>query len=127
MAGTDQLSRVFSALADPTRRAILAELAERDATVTELRAPLPLTDVADGDLLEGVMHVTGRLHDDIEPFETRFRVEFHDEPNGRTRLAIRQWLPRHLAGPSNQGWLEALEKLDAALVHLQAAVTDAPV
>src|SRR5580704_1072228 len=43
MAGTDQLSRVFSALADPTRRAILAELAERDATVTELSAPFPMS------------------------------------------------------------------------------------
>lgn len=43
MAGTDQLSVVFSALADPTRRAILAELAERDATVTELTAPLPMS------------------------------------------------------------------------------------
>jgi DNA-binding transcriptional ArsR family regulator len=43
MAGTDQLSRVFSALADPTRRAILAELAERDATVTELSDPLPMS------------------------------------------------------------------------------------
>src|SRR3979411_2722726 len=43
MAGTDQLSRVFSALADPTRRAILAELAERDATVTDLSDPLPMS------------------------------------------------------------------------------------
>lgn len=43
MAGTDQLSAVFSALADPTRRAILAELAERDATVTELTAPLAIS------------------------------------------------------------------------------------
>jgi DNA-binding transcriptional ArsR family regulator len=43
MAGTDQLSRVFSALADPSRRAILAELAGRDATVTELSAPLPMS------------------------------------------------------------------------------------
>lgn len=43
MAGTDQLSTVFAALADPTRRAILAELAERDATVTELSAPLPMS------------------------------------------------------------------------------------
>ena len=43
MAGTDQLSAVFSALADPTRRAILDELAERDATVTELSAPLPMS------------------------------------------------------------------------------------
>jgi DNA-binding transcriptional ArsR family regulator len=43
VAGTDQLSTVFSALADPTRRAILAELADRDATVTELTAPLPIS------------------------------------------------------------------------------------
>jgi DNA-binding transcriptional ArsR family regulator len=41
--GADQLSAVFSALADPTRRAILAELAQRDATVTELTAPLPIS------------------------------------------------------------------------------------
>ena len=87
---------------------------------------IDLTDVADGDVLEGVMHVTGRLQDDIEPFETRFRVEFHDEPHGRSRIEIRQWLPAQLAGPRNQGWLEALEKLDAALLHIQAA-TDAEV
>jgi DNA-binding transcriptional ArsR family regulator len=43
VAGTDELSMVFSALADPTRRAILAQLAERDATVTELTAPHPIS------------------------------------------------------------------------------------
>jgi len=43
MAGTDQLSAVFSALADPTRRTIIAELAARDATVTELTAPLSIS------------------------------------------------------------------------------------
>lgn len=43
MAGTDQLSAVFSALADPTRRAILADLADGDATVTELTAPLSIS------------------------------------------------------------------------------------
>ena len=32
--------------------------------------------------------------------------------------------PAHLAGPSNQGWLEAFEKLDATLLHLQAATAD---
>jgi hypothetical protein len=57
----------------------------------------------------------------------RSRVEFHDEPNGRTRLEIRQWLPAHLAGPTNQGWIEALEKLDATLLNIQAAGTDAQV
>ena len=41
---TDQLSLTFSALADPTRRAILARLAdEGEATVNELARPFPLS------------------------------------------------------------------------------------
>lgn len=43
MTSTDQLSVVFSALSDPTRRAILAELARGDATVTDLTEPLPIS------------------------------------------------------------------------------------
>jgi len=39
----DQLTATFAALADPTRRAILARLAEGDATVNELAAPFPMT------------------------------------------------------------------------------------
>ncbi len=83
-----------------------------------------LTDVADGELLEGVMHVTGQLQEGIEPFETRFRIEFHDETDGRTRLEIRQWLPEHLAGPSEEGWLEAFTKLDATLISAQAVAAN---
>jgi DNA-binding transcriptional ArsR family regulator len=40
---TDQLSDTFAALADPTRRAILARLAEGDATVNELAAPFSVS------------------------------------------------------------------------------------
>lgn len=40
---TDTLSMTFSALADPTRRAILARLADGDATVTELAEPFPIS------------------------------------------------------------------------------------
>jgi DNA-binding transcriptional ArsR family regulator len=40
---TDQLSTTFAALADPTRRAILARLAEGEATVNELAEPFPIT------------------------------------------------------------------------------------
>lgn len=36
---TDQLSTTFAALADPTRRAILAHLAKGEASVTELAQP----------------------------------------------------------------------------------------
>ena len=39
----DQLSITFSALADPTRRAILARLAEGEATVNELAEPFPVS------------------------------------------------------------------------------------
>lgn len=39
---TDHLSTTFNALADPTRRAMLARLAQGEATVTELAAPFNL-------------------------------------------------------------------------------------
>jgi len=39
----DPLSATFAALADPTRRAILARLATGEATVTELAAPFDLS------------------------------------------------------------------------------------
>jgi DNA-binding transcriptional ArsR family regulator len=39
----DRLSQTFAALANPTRRAILARLAEGAATVNELAAPLPMS------------------------------------------------------------------------------------
>ena len=39
----DQLTNTFAALADPTRREILARLAEGQATVNELAEPFPIT------------------------------------------------------------------------------------
>src|SRR5919112_2126832 len=39
----DQLSTTFAALADPTRRAILARLARGEATVNQLAEPFPIT------------------------------------------------------------------------------------
>jgi len=43
MSPVDQLSLTFSALADPTRRAILAQLARGEATVNELAAPFDIS------------------------------------------------------------------------------------
>jgi DNA-binding transcriptional ArsR family regulator len=40
---TDQLSRTFAALADPTRRAILTRLAEGEATVNEIAEPFSMS------------------------------------------------------------------------------------
>ena len=43
MPTTDPLSATFAALADPTRRAILARLASRDCSVTELAEPFDMS------------------------------------------------------------------------------------
>ncbi|WP_410812616.1 ArsR/SmtB family transcription factor [Micromonospora sp. 067-2] len=40
---TDPVSAVFAALADPTRRAILARLAAGEATVNQLAEPFPIS------------------------------------------------------------------------------------
>jgi uncharacterized protein YndB with AHSA1/START domain len=76
---------------------------------------IDLTDVVDGELLDGIMRITGQLPGGYEPFETRMRVEFYDESDGRTRLEIRQWLPETYVSPTENGWSEALSKLDAML------------
>ncbi len=43
MMTSDQLNRTFAALADPTRRAILARLRSGEATVKELAEPFPIS------------------------------------------------------------------------------------
>ena len=43
---SDDLSTVFGALADPTRRAILAQLMDGDRTVAELNAPFAVSQPA---------------------------------------------------------------------------------
>lgn len=40
---TDRLSNIFAALADPTRRAVLARLTEGEASVTELAEPFEMS------------------------------------------------------------------------------------
>ena len=44
----DQLSLIFAALADPTRRSILTRLAEGEATVSELAEPFTMSLPATG-------------------------------------------------------------------------------
>lgn len=43
MPSTDSLSLTFAALADPTRRAILAQLSQSEASVSELAAPFSIS------------------------------------------------------------------------------------
>ena len=109
MVDTDPLSAVFSALADPTRRAILVELAERDATVTELTAPLPIS---------------------MPAVSRHLKVLEQAALISRTRSG--KWRASHLeAAPLREaaGWIEryrrfwdsSLSRLDAHLAALQAA------
>ena len=82
---------------------------------TWTRGRIDLTEVVDGELLDGVMTITGQLPHGFKPFETRMRIEFYDEPDGRTRLEVSQWLDEHLVAPTDNGWGEAFSKLDALL------------
>jgi len=77
---------------------------------------IDLTDVTEGKVLDGVMRVSGHLPGGFEPFETRFRFEFYDEFDGRTRLEVRQWLPAHVIGATKEGWRQSFADLDELLV-----------
>ncbi|MEK7260273.1 MAG: metalloregulator ArsR/SmtB family transcription factor, partial [Pseudomonadota bacterium] len=48
---SDELDRAFAALADPTRRAILARLAAGEATVNQLTEPFDMTQPSSSNLL----------------------------------------------------------------------------
>jgi DNA-binding transcriptional ArsR family regulator len=109
MATVDPLSSVFSALADPTRRAILARLAEAsgDLTVAQLAAPFPVSQPAISrhlKVLEGAglisrsRRATARLsHLEADPLKD-----------------ASDWLARYQAF-----WNERHERLDALLIALQ--------
>ena len=104
---TDTLDRTFAALADPTRRAILARLAAGEATVTELAAPFDISLPAVSKHLK-VLERAGLV------------------ARGRER----QWRPARLeAGPLREVadwaegyrrfWEESYDRLDAYLEDLK--------
>ncbi|MEO3430583.1 metalloregulator ArsR/SmtB family transcription factor [Pelagibius sp. CAU 1746] len=104
---TDPLSQTFAALADPTRRAILARLCSGEATVSELAEPFDMSLPAVSKHLK-VLERAGLI--------------------SRGREA--QWRPCHLeAGPLKDasGWLEryrqfweqSLDRLESYLDELQ--------
>jgi len=103
----DQLSSVFGALADPTRRAILARLAEGDLPVRDLAAPFPVSQPAisrhlkvleNAGLISRTRRATARLSH-LEPEPLRDATE---------------WLARYQAV-----WEERFGRLDELLAELQ--------
>jgi len=103
----DPLSTTFAALADPTRRAILARLASGEATVSELAKPFAMRQPSISKHLKVLEHAgliaQGR---DAQWRPRRLVVEPLKE--------IDVWLERY-----RKNWEESFERLDDYLVTLQ--------
>jgi DNA-binding transcriptional ArsR family regulator len=105
---TDRLSATFSALADPTRRAILARLALGETTVSELAKPFSMTGPAVSKHLK-VLERAGLI---VRGREAQWR------PCRIAPGALRdvdEWL-----GHYRRFWDESLDRLDVYLQDLQA-------
>jgi DNA-binding transcriptional ArsR family regulator len=102
---TDQLSATFAALADPTRRAILARLMEGEATVNELAAPFPMSSQAVGKHLR-VLESAGLI-------ERGRRAQLR--PSRLRGAALReavQWLESY-----RELWEAGFDRMDERLRH----------
>ncbi len=103
----DQLSTTFSALADPTRRAILARLASGEASVTELAAPFAMSLPAVSRHLK-VLERAGLVS---RGREAQFRpVRLNATPLEGAAL----WL-----GDYRRFWEESLDRLDVYVKELK--------
>ncbi len=105
----DQIDRTFAALADPTRRAILARLARGEATVNELAAPFELTQPAISKHLK-VLERAGLISRGRAAQTRPCRLET------APLKGVAEWIEayRHL-------WEDSFDRLDAHLKKAQAA------
>jgi DNA-binding transcriptional ArsR family regulator len=106
---TDQLSTTFSALADPTRRAILARLASGEATVNELAEPFAMSQPAISKHLK-VLERAGLISRGRDAQRRPCRLEARPlaEANG--------WLEDY-----RRLWETSFRKLDAVLQELKSS------
>lgn len=100
----DPLSATFAALADPTRRAILARLLEGEASVAELAAPFAMTVRAVSKHV-GVLEAAGLVTRgrDAQRRPSRIRAE--------PLVDVDTWL-----GGYRRLWLSRFERLEAQLL-----------
>jgi DNA-binding transcriptional ArsR family regulator len=104
---TDPLSATFAALADPTRRAILARLAEGEATVTELAAPFEMSLPGISKHLK-VLQRAGLIEQGRQAQWRPCRLQPEPLRN------VAEWV-----GQYRRHWEESFERLDAYLRDLQ--------
>jgi DNA-binding transcriptional ArsR family regulator len=102
-----ELDAAFSALADPTRRAILARLALGEATVMELAEPFAMTQPAVSRHLK-VLQQAGLIVRRVEGTKRPCRLA----PEGIA--AIDQWL-----GLLREALTKNYDRLDAVLAEMQ--------
>ena len=103
----DRLNAIFSALADPTRRAILARLAEEEASVTELAAPFAMSMPAVSKHLK-VLERAGLI---VRGREAQWRpCRLEAEP----LKEVADWVEHYRAL-----WEQRFDRLDAYLKELQ--------
>lgn len=105
----DELSRVFSALADPTRRSILARLADGDASVAELAEPFAISQPAVSKHLR-VLESAG-LISRSRAATTRYS---HLEAEALREADV--WMQRY-----KRFWTESFDRLDSALADYLSA------
>jgi DNA-binding transcriptional ArsR family regulator len=105
---TDQLSRVFGALADPTRRAILTRLADGEATVAELAEPFAMSQPAVSRHLK-VLEQAGLIR------RTRRATARLSHLQAEPLREVTTWLARY-----QRFWDESHERLDDLLAALQS-------
>ena len=103
----DRLSTTFAALADPTRRAILARLALGETTVTELAEPFAMTMPAISKHLK-VLERAGLISRGRDAQWRPCRIE------ARALKPVDDWL-----GDYRQLWDDRLDRLDDYLLKLQ--------
>jgi DNA-binding transcriptional ArsR family regulator len=103
----DPLSAIFSALADPTRRAILARLSAGEATVTELAAPFEMSLPAVSKHLK-VLERAGLITRGREAQWRPCRLEAHAMKDAA------DWLEEY-----RLLWEGSLDRLDEYLAELQ--------
>src|SRR5437867_7888940 len=103
-----RLDATFAALADPTRRAILARLASGDASVTELAQPFTISQPAVSKHLK-VLERAGLISRGREAQRRLSRIE------GRALADASGWLEGY-----RRIWEENYRRLDAVLDELTA-------